>query len=229
MFWYTYLGQAVPSILLMILGAAIGAVVPNVESWNEGNTNYSAGGVIEAMLHPAGGFGKFVTVLLAFSLIGNVAASMYSITLNFQATITYAARVPRALYAVVTTAILIGVGIKVADSFFDSLENFLGVVSYWPGTFGVIIILEHFYFRKGDSSSYDHAIWEDASRLPPGYAAVGTLLLTFGLIVPCMNTIWFIGPIGAITGDIGFEVAVALSAILYIPLRTLEIKMCGRV
>ena len=76
MFWYVYLGQTVPTVLLMILGAAIGAAVPNVDSWNEGYNLYSAGGVLEAMLHPARGFGKFITVLLAFSLIGNVAASM---------------------------------------------------------------------------------------------------------------------------------------------------------
>jgi len=151
----------------------------------------------------------------------------YTITLNFQATISYAARVPRSLYAVLTTGILIGVGIKVAESFFNSLESFLGIVSYWPGTFGVIIILEHFYFRKGDASTYDHAIWNDGRKLPPGIAAISTGILTFGIIIPCMNTTWFVGPIGKITGDIGFEVAVAMAAILYIPLRTAEIRICG--
>jgi purine-cytosine permease-like protein len=137
--------------------------------------------------------------------------------------------VPRAFYAIITTAILIGVGIKVADSFFNSLENFLGIVSYWPGAFGTIIIIEHFYFRKGDASTYDQAIWNDGRKLPPGIAAISTGILTFGLIVPCMNTVWFVGPIGKITGDIGFEVSVAMAAILYIPLRTLEIRIFGRV
>jgi len=227
MFWYVYAGLAIPTILLQILGAAIGAVVPNVESWNAGFENYSAGGVLEAMLKPAGGFGKFVAVLLAFSLIGNIGASMYSISLNFQATMTYAARIPRGVYSVITTVILITVGIKTAESFFAALENFLGIVSYWPGVFGVVIILEHLYFRKGDVSTYDPAIWRNGRKLPVGLAALGTGILAFGMIIPCMSTLWFTGPIGKITGDIGFEVGIAISCIVYIPLRTLEIRISG--
>lgn len=51
----------------MILGAAIGGAVPNVPSWSAGYETNSASGVLAAMLHPAGGFGQFVTVLLAVS------------------------------------------------------------------------------------------------------------------------------------------------------------------
>ncbi|KAE8443944.1 hypothetical protein EG329_001254 [Mollisiaceae sp. DMI_Dod_QoI] len=229
MFWYVYVGQNLPTILLMILGAAIGAVVPNVDSWNDGYNSYSAGGVLEAMLRPAKGFGKFIAVLLAFSLIGNVAASMYTISLNFQALATPLALVPRSIYTVITTAIMIPVGIKAAESFFNSLENFLGIVSYWPGAFGAIITLEHFYFRKGDASTYDQAIWKDRRRLPPGIAAISAGILSFGLIVPCMNTAWFVGPIAKTTGDIGFEMGFVVGGLLYIPFRTLEIRICGRV
>ena len=227
MFWYVYAGLAIPSILLQTLGAAIGAVVPNIESWNAGFVHFSAGGVLEAMLKPAGGFGKFVAVLLAFSLIGNIGASMYSISLNFQATTAYAARVPRGAYSIVITIILISVGIKTAERFFASLENFLGIVSYWPGVFGVVVIIEHLYFRKDDASNYDPAIWRDGRKLPVGLAALGTGLLAFGMIIPCMSTLWFTGPIGKITGDIGFEVGIVIACIAYIPLRTLEIRLSG--
>ncbi|KUJ15183.1 uncharacterized protein LY89DRAFT_783384 [Mollisia scopiformis] len=228
MFWYVYVGQNLPTILLMILGAAIGAVVPNVESWNDGYNSYSAGGVLEAMLRPAQGFGKFIAVLLAFSLIGNVAASMYTISLNFQALATPLARVPRSIYTIITTAIMIPVGIKAAESFFNSLENFLGIVSYWPGAFGAIVTLEHFYFRKGDASTYDQAIWKDRSRLPPGIAAISAGILSFGIIVPCMDTVWFVGPIAQTTGDIGFETGFVVTALLYVPFRTLERHIFGR-
>ncbi|KAG9247010.1 putative purine-cytosine permease [Calycina marina] len=226
-FWYVYAGIAIPTILLQTLGAAIGAAVPKVASWNSGYENYSAGGVLEAMLRPAGGFGKFLAVLIAFSLIGNVGASMYSISLNFQATFTYAARVPRGVYSIITTVIMIAVGIKIADSFFDSLENFLGIVSYWPGVFGMIVTIEHLYFRKGDASTYDAAIWRDGRKLPVGIAAISTGILAFGIIIPCMNTLWFVGPIGKITGDIGFEVGIVVACIMYIPLRKLEISISG--
>jgi len=39
-----------------------------------------------------------------------------------------------------------------------------------------------------------------------------------------MNQVWFQGPIGVKTGDIGFEVAFPLAAILYYPLRRLELN-----
>jgi len=75
-FAYTYGGLIGPTVPLMVLGAAIGGAVPNVPSWAEGNEQNSAGGVLAAMLQPAGGFGKFLVVLLSFSILGNFSATM---------------------------------------------------------------------------------------------------------------------------------------------------------
>lgn len=228
MFWYVFCGQSLPTIILMILGAAIGGAVPNVPDWQAGYDADSSGGVLAAMLHPAGGFGNFVTVILAFSLIGNVGASMYTVTLNFQVLLPFLVRVPRVVWAAVTTAIIIPVSIKAAASFFDSLENFLGIISYWPGAWVAIVILEHLYFRKGDAATYNHRIWDSASELPSGVAALTAGLLSFAVVIPSMDDIWFTGPIAKTTGDIGFEVACAISTLLYIPFRTLEIQIQGR-
>jgi purine-cytosine permease-like protein len=65
---YTYTGLALPTIPLMVLGAAIGGAVPNVPEWTAGYETNSASGVLAAMLHPSKGFGQFVTVILAVSL-----------------------------------------------------------------------------------------------------------------------------------------------------------------
>ena len=51
---------------------------------------------------------------------------------------------------------------------------------------------------------------------------IGAAVLCFGLVIPGMNQIWFTGPIAKTTGDIGFEVALVLSALLYVPLRYVE-------
>jgi hypothetical protein len=48
--------------------------------------------------------------------------------------------------------------------------------------------------------------------------------LSFGLVVPCMSQVWYTGPLAVTTGDIGFEVALVLAPILYLPLRWLELK-----
>lgn len=226
-YFYVFIGQYVPTILLMILGAAVGGAVPNVPEWADAYDANSVGGVFEAMLHPAGGFGKFIAVLLAFSLIGNIAASMYSISLNFQMLFPPLVRVPRVIFSIVTVAIVIPVGIEAAKHFFNSLENFLGVISYWPGCFAAVIMIEHFYFRGNSFDNYDRSAWKTARRLPSGCAAAAASLISIALIVPSMDELWYVGPIAEHTGDIGFEMAIAVTAILYVPFRYLEIKVQG--
>ncbi|CEN61062.1 hypothetical protein ASPCAL07729 [Aspergillus calidoustus] len=226
-FTYTYLGLFLPTVPLMTLGAAIGATTPSVPSWSAGYDLYGVGGVLEAMLQPAGGFGKFVSVLLSFSLLGNLAASMYSISLNFQLLLPFFVRVPRFVWSVIYTAILIPVSVVAAKSFFTNLENFLYVIAYWSAAFVSVVLVEHFLFRGGDCTRYKPSNWDRAKSLPSGVAAIGAMALSFGLVVPCMGQVWFTGPIAETTGDIGFEVALVLAGILYVPLRWLERRVWG--
>ncbi|KAF3480523.1 arginine-tRNA-protein transferase [Arthroderma uncinatum] len=171
-FTAVYMGLCLPNIPLMILGAAIGGAVPNVPSWSAAYETGSVGGIFAAMLSSAGGFGKFVIVLLTFSTLGNIAASIYSITLNFQILLPILVRVPRAVFAVVFIAIVIPVSMRAAVSFFVSLENFAAVISYWSATFVAVIAIEHIVFRKRGYDSYDPSIWNNGSALPSGIPAV---------------------------------------------------------
>lgn len=127
-----------------------------------------------------------------------------------------------------------------ANRFQETLTDFLSVIGYWASSFVAVILVEHLFFRKNSfadasvptsSSSttfaraeagYDFTAWNDPHRLPPGMAALGAAILSMGLVVPSMEQVWFTGPIGHKTGDIGFEVAFALTAVLYVPLRWLE-------
>ena len=56
------------------------------------------------MLDPAKGFGKFLTVILALSVTGNVAATLYSFCLSFQVFIPHMVVVPRYIFSVFATA-----------------------------------------------------------------------------------------------------------------------------
>lgn len=85
-----------------------------------------------------------------------------------------------------------------------------------------VLLIEHFYFRRNKFSTYDITAWDQPSRLPLGYAALASCALSFALVIPSMSQAWYIGPIGAKAGDLGFEFALAISAILYVPLRTIE-------
>ncbi|KAK5636222.1 hypothetical protein RRF57_011934 [Xylaria bambusicola] len=225
LFLYGFAGLTLTAAPLMVLGAAIGGAIANVPEWEQGYATNSVGGVLAAMLLPIGGFGKFVVVLLSFSLIGNNAATMYSITLNFQLLVPQLVRVPRYIFSIVITAILIPVSIRAAIDFFLSLQNFISLIAYWSAAFVAVVITEHVVFRKGLYDAYDHDAWNSASRLPWGAAALTASVLSFGLVVPSVAQVWFTGPIAKITGDIGFELAFVTTAILYLPLRALEKKL----
>ena len=122
-----------------------------------------------------------------------------------------------------------------AHRFYDTLINFLGLISYWASCFIAVILTEHFAFRRPPDptstrfAAYDISSWNVPSRLPSGIPAVLASLLSFGLVVPCMEQVWFEGPIAHTTGDIGFEVALVLTSAFYLPLRYGEIKIRGRV
>ena len=226
-FAYTYTGLFLPTVLLMVLGAAIGGAVPNVASWTAGYESTSAGGVLAAMLEPAGGFGKFLVVLIALAILGNMAATMYSITLNFQILIPWLVHVPRFLFAIVITAIVIPISIPAAQNFFLALENFLGIIGYWSAAFVAVVTIEHVWFKRSDYEKYDHTIWNVRKCLPTGLAALGASALSFALVIPCMAQVWYSGPIATYTGDIGFEMAFVMTALLYVPFRMIEIRWMG--
>ncbi|KAH0834778.1 cytosine-purine permease [Lanmaoa asiatica] len=222
-FWYSYLGYVVPIVLLECLGAAAVLAAPSVDSWSTGyGPDGNVGGLLEAMLSPVGNFGKFLTVMLSLSVTANIACTLYSMCFNFQVVVPKLARVPRYVFSIVGTAIALPLSIVGAHTFYTTLTDFLSLIGYWASAYGAILLVEHFYFRRGDFSTYDQADWNVAKRLPWGAAAVTAGILSFGLIIPSMNQIWFVGPIGLNTGDIGFEVAFPLAGLLYVPLRTLE-------
>ncbi|KAG2089315.1 permease for cytosine/purines, uracil, thiamine, allantoin-domain-containing protein [Suillus discolor] len=224
-FWYAYAGYIVPIVLLQCLGAAAVLAAPNVPSWNEGyGTEGNVGGLLEAMLSPVGNFGKFLTVLLSLSVTSNIAGTLYSICFNFQVMIPAMSRVPRYVFSIVGTVIALPLSIVGAHRFYAALTDFLSLIGYWASAYGAILLVEHHYFRKGDFSTYNHAIWNIPGHLPWGAAALTAGILSFALIIPCMNQVWYQGPIGITSGDIGFEIAFPLAALLYIPLRKLELK-----
>ncbi|KAG8167423.1 hypothetical protein KVR01_003112 [Diaporthe batatas] len=223
-----YLGMFTPSVPLLILGAAIGGATPNVPEWAAAYESLGIGGVVAEMLAPAGGFGKFVLVLLALSVIGNIAISMYSVALCLQMIVPFFARIHRFLFIVATFAVMIPCSIEAARAWEESLENFLALIGYWAGCFDAVLIMELVVFRRMDYSSYDHAIWNVGRELPTGIPALLASIISFGLVVPGMAEAWYTGPIAEKTGDIGFESAFVVTGLCYFPLRWLEIRWRGR-
>ncbi|KAF4785378.1 purine-cytosine permease FCY21 [Colletotrichum scovillei] len=226
-FLCVYAGYSVPSILLLILGAAAGASVPANETWAQAYGLYSVGGIINAMNSPLGGFGKFVSALLAFSVLGLTACTLYSLSISFQSLHPILSRLPRSLYSLVIVAIIVPISIVASSNFYNSLSNFLSVVGYWTASYTSIALTEHFCFRRGRYSAYNVSDWDNPKALPLGFAALASLCFSFGLIVPSMDTAWYTGPIAVRTGDIGIQLGIALSSLIYIVLRGAESRWKG--
>ncbi|KLO11397.1 NCS cytosine-purine permease [Schizopora paradoxa] len=243
MFIYSYLGFLLPIVPIQCIGAVFAVATPLVPSWSEAFASGSPGGLLQSVLSPTGGFGNFLTVLLSLSVTANIAPTMYSFGLSFQVFAPFCTRVPRYVFSLLSTAIVIPLSIVGAHRFYTTLTNFLGLIGYWASCFIAVIVTEHFVFRrhaarlvpsppspgrvfsKDAFENYDLSAWNSPSRLPSGIPAIAASVLSFGLVVPSMDQVWFVGPIAKTTGDIGFEMALVLTAIFYVPLRYLEVKI----
>jgi NCS1 nucleoside transporter family len=229
-FWLTFLGCTIPCILLEVLGLAL----TTVKIYN----GKGGGDLLGAVLQPLGGFGTFLLLLLALSVIANNIPNDYSLGLSMQVLGKTFQHVNRAIWTLVGAVIYVVLALLLAGNFDSTLSSFLLLVAYWLGPWSIILILEHFVFRRG---RYNLADWNTASRLPIGWAAIVAML--FGLlgaflgaaqvIVVGKNVIPAVGPIANLINpgygmDIGFELAVVLAAISYLILRRIELNSSGR-
>lgn len=69
-FIYTYMGLNAPLIFVEVLGAAAMATFAAKSTWEDAYNNYHLGGLLGApLIGPMGGFGRFLLVLLALSIV----------------------------------------------------------------------------------------------------------------------------------------------------------------
>ncbi|KAE9963673.1 hypothetical protein BLS_009073, partial [Venturia inaequalis] len=214
-----YGGLVLPGVPLMILGAAIGGAILSNPDLSTAFDSGSTGGAMLFLLESSniGTFGKFIAVILAFTLLGNLAGTIYSISIQFQCLLPFFTRVPRWIFSILISAIIIAAAIPISKSLATALENFLALIAYWGAVYVAVVSMEHLVFRKS-AAAYDPAIWNNGAKLPMGLAAVGAIAVPFALIVPCMAVTWYTGPIARRTGDIGFEVGGVLAVVVYVPL-----------
>src|SRR5436305_823501 len=228
-FWLTFLGVAIPCILLEILGM----------SWSTGYKG-AGGELLGAVLKPLGGFGLFLLVLLALSVIANNIPNDYSLGLSMQVLGKAFQHINRAVWTLIGAVVYILIALALAQNFNQTLESFLLLVAYWLGPWSIILILEHFVFRRREYNVDD---WNTRSKLPLGWAALVSMVL--GLIGAGLGIsqvivvsaskppIPVVGPIAGLFNppygmDIGFELGVVIAAIAYLILRRVELNTSKR-
>lgn len=194
----------------------------------------SLGGVVgEILIQGAGGFGKFLLVLLAFSTISANIPNSYSGALCIQSLHPALMKIPRVFFVIVFTLIYMVVAIVGREHFSEILSNFSSsafhvlpltdleandspatVLAYYTAFLSAIVFLEIFYFRSSRGPLGTSTNWDDVtdySKLPPGYACVASICVTIPPVVMSMAETWYTGPIAkAVTepaspygGDLG--------------------------
>ncbi|KAF7338776.1 Cytosine-purine permease [Mycena sanguinolenta] len=201
-FTYTYLGIFLPGSAPLFAAA-----VPSVPSWAAGyNGGNDLGGLVSAVLEPVGRFGKFLVVLLVLGISASNAPLMYSFGISLMNVSTIFAKVPRYVYAVFATGVVIPLAVFGQTRFYNVIIVGVNLVGYWAASFAGIVFIEHVVFRHCNFANYNMEDWDQPQRLLPGLAALVSFFGSFGLIVPCMAQTFYVGPIARTTGDIGIPV-----------------------
>lgn len=226
---YCFLGLYVPFTLMMLLGAAIGGAIPGNESWLSAYQQGSFGAVTaEILTARVGNFGRFLLVLLGFSIVTTSARDMYSISIFVVGVVPGLRRVPRILLLLFVAGAMIGIGIAASRSFLPALSALVSIAGYITGPTISVFLVEWFLFRKADPASIDPKIWNNRSALPSGISALISCTVPWIPIVLSMSNTWYVGPIARRVGDLAYELGAVSSVVLYVPLRAAEIKYRGR-
>lgn len=232
-----------------IIGVGIATGIPNVPEWSNAY-DISSGALLYACYDGLGGFGGFCVVILALGSITNNAPCSYSVALSMQVLGRWTKRIPRWVWCIIITVVEASIlssyplhmlivdlqlvlSVAGRNSLYRVFENFLPMMAYWICPFITIVIEEHLLFHKLPGKQFDWSIYENQSQLPIGLAALLSFLIGFAGAVLGMYQVWYTGPIalrigGEFGGDIGPWIAIGFTAIVFPPLRWLELKRFDR-
>lgn len=218
-FWYTFLGVAIPCILLEIFGMALTTAYKG-----------SGGDLLVGVMKPLGTFGSFLLVLLALSIVANNIPNAYSIGLSMQVLGRPYQRVGRVIWTLYGAVFYMLIAIPAVSNFNNTLSDFLLIIAYWLGPWSVILMEEHFIFRRG---KYNVEDWNTPKKLPLGWAAMASMALgLFGVYLGVAQVL-FVGPVANLFNppygmDIGFELGLIFAGFAYLILRRIELTLTGR-
>ena len=243
-FWLTFLGVFVPCVVLETLGMAFTSWIPK-----------GGGDLLAGVAAPLGTFGTVLVGLLALSTVANNIPNDYSLGLSMQVLGKAFMRVPRYIWTLIGAVVYIVLAILLVTftrSFNATLNSFMLLVAYWLGPYAIILVIEHFVFRRGQYNVND---WNTARLLPTGWAAIVAMLIglvgaylgfsqalvvttkTLGAIpgvtvtsFGCSGGVCTFGLTGVLGGlvnggmDIGFELGLVLAGISYLILRAIDVQ-----
>ncbi|GES61435.1 nucleoside transporter [Aspergillus terreus] len=222
-------GMSLAMILTTLLGIGLATGVSSNGSWMDASLT-SQGSLLTVAFSTLNGFGRLCAVMLLLSAVSNNIPCTYSAGLNLQMILgRYGPRVPRPLLTTVEVIVCTVCAVVARDYLREIMEAFLPLMSYWIAVWLAVCLEEACIFRR--KGEYDWSIWNTAHKLPMGLAAGMSLVVGCLGAVLGMSQSYFVGPIPktlATPADLGMWLAFGFAAVVYPPLRIVELRVVGR-
>ena len=249
----TFIGLAVPTLTVEILGCCIGSTIKINSEWAKAS-EAGLGYLVDTILYPKP-FARFALVLFVLgtgtcfpvyplhsrrictnlsNIVSMNAIGLYSTSLALTQLPAPLSRLPRSMYTLLACAAVLILGLAGRDRLLLILSDFFPLVGYWGSVFIVVLAAEHCLFRRSNISEYgDLDVCDRQDAVPVGIA--GALAFVGGAVGGCLGVVQtrWIGPVaravsgGEGGGDVGWLLAGAFAAIVYVPVRWLERKWYG--
>lgn len=220
-FALTFAGIVLPCISLETLGVAL-----THSPWLSGKMG---GDLLAAALKPYGIPGHLALFVLALSVVANNIPNDYSLGLSMQVLGRWWQSISRHVLTVVGAVIYVLLAIPAAAHFGETLTDFLLIIGYWLGPYSTVLLLDYFLFRLPAAAgerhrAYDAESWDQPQRHPSRWPAIVAMALGLAGAAAGANQALWQGPVsrlfpGSGGCDVGFELAILVTAISYLVLR----------
>ncbi len=219
-FWLTFLGVAIPCTALEIFGMALALAY-------KGNSVID---LLKAAASPLGSTGILLLLVLSLGTLANNVPNDYSLALSMQVLGKAFQRLNREVWTLIGSVIYVLLAVAAGPNFNETLSNYLLLMAYWIGPWSIILILEHFVFRR---RYYNVDDWNTPKNLPVGWAAIVSLIIGLGGVLLGAAQAYYVGPIALWLSrpygvDIGFELGLVFAGIAYYFLRRVELAQTNR-
>ncbi|KAH6639566.1 permease for cytosine/purines, uracil, thiamine, allantoin-domain-containing protein [Boeremia exigua] len=224
-FGMTLFGLICSFTFAFVLGIGLACGMLANPDW-EAAYGTSQGALIVEAYRPLGVFGSFCGVVVALGLVANLIVPTYSSGIDAQILGRWAGAVPRVIWNTVGVIIYTVCALAGRAHLAEIFTNFLALMGYWVSIWIAIVLEEHLIFRRKTGWNWD--VWNQQKKLPLGIAAFVAFVVGWVGAILCMAQVWYYGPIALLVGtygaDMGNYVGFAWAALVYPPLRMLEIK-----
>ena len=188
----------------LIIGIGLASGIPKNAAYSSAYDS-GQGNLLVQGFSSLGGFGKFLSVVIALGLVTNTIPPTYSSGIDFQILGRVAQKVPRFIWNTCGVIIYAACALAGRNSLSEIFTNFLALMGYWVAIWIAITLEEQLIFRR--RRGYDWAAWNQQEKLPIGIAALGAFLVGWAGAILCMAQKWYIGPLANQVGEYGADVS----------------------